>query len=207
MARSLSPVLTHAAPFAPSPQQSGGSIDQPGPQEAAAAEIKETLRRVAERFDLDELDRVARRYARNPASGAAEALYALAVLVRAAPQVFAACEVNLDPDRLEALADRERALSVLQRAADRFVGLVRDTRQSHGDELVELLEVGLGRASRMNPAPAALSPAQATLLAYGARIETEGAHKGEIDQLPPAPRRGKDAVAVAQKKKGRPQSE
>ena len=31
--------------------------------------------------------------------------------------------------------------------------------------------------------------------------------KGEIDKLPPAPRRGKEAVAVAQKKKGRPQSE
>src|SRR5216683_1783285 len=61
----------------------------------------------------------------------------LAVVVRCAPELFARTEVNLAPERLEVLADRDRALTMLDTATTRLLDLVKDSHMEQGDETVD----------------------------------------------------------------------
>ena len=154
-----------------------------GPLLTAARHLQAEVQAIEARYELDELDRLARRYARGPASGAEEALLALAEVVAGEPLAFAGSEINLDPPRLRAIVDRERGLRLLRETIERFQGLVKDSQQEQGDEIVELLEVGL----RLAPARASASGPLHTLRAYHQRVRSEDAHKGEIERAPSPP--------------------
>lgn len=155
-----------------------------GPLLTAARHLQAEVQAIEARYELDELDRLARRYARGPASGAEEALLALAEVVAGEPLAFAGSEINLDPPRLRAIVDRERGLRLLRETIERFQGLVKDSQQEQGDEIVELLEVGLRLAP---PARASTSGPLHTLRAYHQRVRSEDAHKGEIERAPSPP--------------------
>ncbi|MCS6914442.1 MAG: hypothetical protein RMK29_06915 [Myxococcales bacterium] len=163
-------------------------MPQPGPQQLQARELLERLRRLEESLDLDELDRLARRHARPPASGAPEALEALAVIVREVPELFHRAEVNLDPNRLEQIADRQRALGLLCTAVARFYELVQDSHIEQGDEVVELLTVGWERLQRLPPerllGSHQLVAAMRVLQGYQERVVAEGAHLSPAQQQP-----------------------
>ncbi len=154
--------------------------DRAGLLQTRSKELANSLRRAEEEFDLDELDRLARRHARTPASGSAEALEALSVVVRCAPELFSRAEVNLQPSRLEGLADRERALSVLCPVIIRLSDLVQDSQLEQGDEIVELLTVGCRQAEGLDSARLysndRLAQAMHTLTVYQRRVGEEGAH-------------------------------
>jgi hypothetical protein len=154
---------------------------QTGPLQARAHEFVVTFRQVEEGLDLDELDRLARRHARTPASGSAEALDALSVVVRCAPELFSRVEVNLHPSRLCSLADRERALSILCPAVIRLSDLLQDSQLEQGDEVVELLTVGCKRAEGLSAARLysndQLAQALDILSSYQKRVIEEGAHR------------------------------
>lgn len=157
----------------------------PGPLAEVARDFKGTMKDVEARYELDELDRMARRYARGPASGAAEALDALAVVVSRVPQRLRGSEVNLDPGRLRDIADRERGLRQLRDATERFLGLVKDSQQEQGDEIVELLVVGYGLIKKIATLPSedeTLRVALRTLAAYHQRAADEDAHKGDVER-------------------------
>jgi hypothetical protein len=172
------------APQADPPAAS--SPDEQGPLLRWAVALCAHLREAESLLDLDVLDRLARRHARVPASGSAEALEALATLAQIAPDLFRGAEVNLQPERLGALADRERALALLLPLVKKLWELVADSHLEQGDEVVELLTVGWQRAQRLAD-PAALAQvavqrALAVLAGYHARVAAEGAHRSEEDR-------------------------
>lgn len=173
------------APQADPPAASSPQTEQ-GPLLRWATALCAHLRDAEGLLDLDVLDRVARRYARAPASGSAEALEALATLALLAPDLFLGAEVNLQPERLEVLADRERALALLLPLLKKLWELVADSRMEQGDEVVELLTVGWQRAQRLaDPALLAqvvVQRALAVLSDYHARVAEEGAHRSEEDR-------------------------
>lgn len=152
-----------------------------GPLLREAQGLELALKQTEEVLDLDELDRLARRHARAPASGAADALESLAVVVRCAPDLFHRTEVNLEPRRLETLADRGRALDLLCGIVHRFHDLAKDSQMEQGDEVVELLTVGYQRARNLDSARLlsndGLAQAMATLRGYQERIVSENAHR------------------------------
>lgn len=191
--KAKAPAEPASSPASPAP------VD--GPLLTAARHLQAEVQAIEARYELDELDRLARRYARGPASGAEEALLALAEVVEVEPQAFAGSEINLDPPRLRAIVDRERGLRLLRETIERFQGLVKDSQQEQGDEIVELLEVGL----RLSP-PARVStegPLHA-LRAYHQRVRSEDAHKGEIERAPSAPTPSPPLPKASKKKSPRP---
>lgn len=181
-----------AAQEAPPPQAL-----EPGPLFRWAAAYLPRLQEAVDLLDLDLLDQVARRYARVPASGSEQALHALAVLGRLAPDLVQGAEVNLQPDRLLSLADRGRALGLLELPLRRVHDHVADSLLEHGDEVVELISVGCARAERLRAGPLADDPtvrwALGVLRAYQERVVTEGAHRSKEDKKvkKKAPRRRK----------------
>lgn len=177
--KAKAPAAPAAAAASPGPLAPGE-----GPLLTAARHLQAEVQAIEARYELDELDRLARRYARGPASGAEEALLALAEVVAGEPLAFAGSEINLDPPRLRAIVDRERGLRLLRETIERFQGLVKDSQQEQGDEIVELLEVGLRLAP---PARASTSGPLQTLRAYHQRVRSEDAHKGEIERAPSPP--------------------
>lgn len=138
------------------------SQNQPeGPLLRRALGLCEALREIEDLLELDDLDRIARHHARNPASGAADAVEALATLTGLLPDAFVGTDVNLDAQRLLHLADRERALALLEPVLRKIYGLVLDSRLEEGDELVELLNVGWARTrARAGLLPAMPGPAR-----------------------------------------------
>lgn len=164
--------------------------EQLGVLEHQAREFREQLGRAEQIFDLDELDHIARRYARHPASGCSEALEALALVARCLPEHFSRTEVNLDPGRLDSLADRYRALGALSDMLPRFTELVKDSHHELGDEAVELLTVGWMRTSGVSAdqllGNERLARAVSILSDYHQRVADECAHRSTADHAPAA---------------------
>lgn len=176
--------------------EAGAEKPEPaGPMLLKARELEVRLKKVEEDLDLDELDRLARRHARLAASGSAEALEALACVVRCAPELFSRTEVNLNPARLEGLADRGRCLDHLQPLALRFSELVSDSQLEQSDEVVELLTVGYRQAQKLDSARLysndRLAEALDVLARYHARVVEEKAHQPPPQEEPKKPRKKK----------------
>jgi hypothetical protein len=147
-----------------------------GPLLILAQHLRVRLDQATETLDLDELDRMARRYARAPASDYPAALDALADLATAYPQVFTGRDLNFDPPRLRELADRGRALLLLRPLVDRFQQVVADSGQELGDEAVILLEMALPLVPHLR------GEACEVLTAYQHRVVTEDAHQSEAQR-------------------------